>query len=77
MKKHLKKKMFFNLCEERSLVKAVKEILNVNFSWLMIDVRSFNVQATSLDMQFSDISDLKNEIKKKNTVFVNVNVIRQ
>ena len=28
-------------------------------------------------MQFSDISDLKNEIKKKNTAFINVNVIKQ
>ena len=28
-------------------------------------------------MQFSDIFNLENEIKKKNTVFINVNAIKQ
>ena len=68
--------MFLNLHEEKSLIKTIKKALNVNSSQLMIDVKSFNVQIIFLNTQFFDISDLKNEIEKKNTVFINMNVIK-
>ena len=44
---------------------------------MTVGVRSLNVQATSLDMQSLDISDSENEIEEENTVFVDVDVIRQ
>ena len=76
MKKHLKEKMFLNLCKKRNLMKVIKKALNADSSQLMIDVKSLNVQAVSFNTQFSDISDSENEIKKKNTVFINVNAIK-
>ena len=42
-KKAFKKKMFFNLHEERNLIKIIKKVLNADFSQLMIDVRFFNI----------------------------------
>ena len=69
--------MFLNLHEEKSLAEAVKKALNADSSQSMIDVKSFNVQATSLNTQFSDISDSENEIKEENTVFINMNAVRQ
>ena len=42
--------MFLNLHEERSLVKVMKKVLNADFSQLIINVRSFNVQTASFDM---------------------------
>ena len=35
--------MFLNLHEKRSLMKAIKEVLNVNFLQLTVNVKSFNV----------------------------------
>ena len=43
MKKHLKEKMFLNLCEKRSLMKMIKKALNADSSQLMIDVKFLNV----------------------------------
>ena len=77
MKKHLREKMFLNLHEGRSLAKIMKKVLNADSSQLTINVKSLNVQAIFLNTQFSDISDLKNEIKEKNTVFINVNAVKQ
>ena len=42
----------------------------------MINVRFFNVQIVFFNMQFFNISDSENEIKKKNTVFVNINAVK-
>ena len=41
----------------------------------MIDVKSFNVHAFFLNMCSSEILNLKKEIKKKNLIFVKINVI--
>ena len=40
----------------------------------MIDVRSLNVCALFLDMHSSEVLNLKKEIKKKNLIFVKIDV---
>ena len=43
----------------------------------MINVRSFNVHALFFNTCSLKISDLKKEIKKKNLIFVKINVTQQ
>ena len=76
----MKKKLFFNLHEKQNLIKMMKKVLNVNSlksQQSTIDVRFFNVHAFFLDTHSSEISDLKKEIKKKNLIFVKINVTQQ
>ena len=56
----------------------MKKALNVSFSksqQLTVNVRSLNVHALFLDTHSLKISNLKKEIKEKNSVFVKINVI--
>ena len=58
----------------------MKKILNMSFSKLQqltVDVKFLNVCALSLDMHSLKILNLKKEIKKKDLVFVKINVIQQ
>ena len=43
MKKHLKKNIFLNLHEERSLIEIIEKVLNTDFSQLIISVKFFNI----------------------------------
>ena len=57
----------------------MKKILNVNFlksQQLTIDVRSLNIHVLFFNMCSSEILNLKKKFKKKNSVFVKINVIQ-
>ena len=77
IKKHLKKKILFNLCEKRSLTEAVEKVLNVNSLQSTIKVKPLNVQAVFLNAHSSEISDLKKKLKNKKTVFVKIDAVKQ
>ena len=68
--------MFFNLYKEKNLIKVIKEVLNINSSQSTVDVKSFSVQTVSFNTHFFNIYNLKNVIKKKNTVFINMNAVK-
>ena len=56
----------------------MKKTLNVNFlksQQSMIDVKSFNVCAFSLDMCLLKILNLEKKIKEKNSVFMKINAV--
>ena len=56
----------------------MKKVLNVSFlkfQQSIINVRSFNIYALFFNTHLSEISNLKKEIKEKNSVFIKINVI--
>ena len=56
----------------------MKKILNVNFlkfQQSMISVRFFNICVFFLDMHSSEILNSEKEIKKKNLIFVKIDII--
>ena len=66
------------MCEEQSLAKIIKKVLNVSFLKLQqstVNVKSLNVCALSLDTHSLKISNLKKEIKKKDLIFMKINAV--
>ena len=68
------------MCEKQSLAEMIKKVLNVNLlksQQSMINVKSLNIHALFLDTCSLKISNSKKKIKKKDLIFVKIDVIQQ
>ena len=68
------------MCERQNLVKIMKKALNISFLKFQqstINVKSLNVHALFLNMCSLKILNSEKKIKKKNSVFMKINVIQQ